>query len=54
MEFKPVGYYLEQMRPLSEGEDSPKRRKEGDLENLYQSLIEKYALLDGAETIELY
>lgn len=45
METKPVGYYLELMRP-------PSRRS--DLDNLYQELIEKYSLLDGAERIELF
>jgi hypothetical protein len=45
METKPVGYYLELLKPFSE---------EGDLDNLYQELIEKYSLLDGAETIELF
>jgi hypothetical protein len=44
MEFKPVGYYLEQLSPT----------REEDLDNLYQLLIEKYASLDGAETVELF
>lgn len=51
METKPVGYYLELLRP---SKDSPKRKQEGELDNLYQELIEKYSLLDGAERIELF
>lgn len=46
METKPVGYYLELLRPSG--------KKKGDLDNLYQELIEKYSLLDGAERIELF
>lgn len=46
METKPVGYYLELLRPPSSDQS--------DLDNLYQELIEKYSLLDGAERIELF
>jgi hypothetical protein len=43
MDFKPVGYYLEELRPDTV-----------DLDNLYEELVKKYSLLGGAEDIEIF